>query len=139
TAPLVEQLMEIVELQAGQATEAYDHWSYAWRVATGHESPVAETPEQSFLRQSIARLPEYSSAVSALVERLRVACAGAPPPQGAPDMVHADLANPSNVLVRDGLLVAVVDLGNAGSGTRATDLIALVWYTFEDPQLDGVR
>ena len=53
-------------------------------------------------------------------------------------MVHADL-NPSNVLVRDGAVVAVVDIGNAGSGTRATDLIALVWCTFEDPLLDGVR
>ena len=35
--------------------------------------------------------------------------------------------------------MAVVDIGNAGSGTRATDLTTLVWYTFRDPQLDGVR
>ena len=54
-------------------------------------------------------------------------------------MVHADLATPSNVLVRDGAVVAVVDIGNAGSGTRATDLTALVWYAFQDPLLDGVR
>src|SRR3954464_1535360 len=54
-------------------------------------------------------------------------------------MVHADLATPSNVLVRDGAVVAVVDIENAGSGTRATDLIALVWYTLQDPRLDGVR
>ena len=52
-------------------------------------------------------------------------------------MVHADL-NPSNVLVRDAAVVAVVDIGNAGSGTRATDLTTLVWNTFQDP-LDGVR
>ena len=45
-------------------------------------------------------------------------------------MVHADLATPGNVLVRDGAVVAVVDIGNAGSGTRATDLTTLVWYTF---------
>ena len=38
---LVEQLMEIIELQAGQASEPYDHWSYAWRVATGQESAGA--------------------------------------------------------------------------------------------------
>ena len=49
TPSLVEQLMEIIELQAGQASEPYDHWSYAWRVATGQESAVAgldlnETP-----------------------------------------------------------------------------------------------
>ena len=30
--------MEIIELQAGQASEPDDHWSYAWRVATGQES-----------------------------------------------------------------------------------------------------
>lgn len=52
-------------------------------------------------------------------------------------MVHADL-NPSNVLVRDGTVVAVVDIGNAGSGTRATDLTTLQWHTFQDP-LDGAR
>jgi aminoglycoside phosphotransferase (APT) family kinase protein len=144
TPAIVEQLMEIIELQAGQASEPYDHWSYAWRVATGQESAVTgkdvdETPEQSFLRQSIARLPEYSSVVAALVERLRLLCADAPPPREAPDMVGADLATPSNVLVRDGAVVAVVDIGNAGSGTRATDLTALVWYSFQGPQLDGVR
>jgi hypothetical protein len=142
TPPLVEQLMEIIELQAGQASEPYDHWSYAWRVATGQESTVAgldvnETPEQSFLRHSIAGLSGYSAEVSALVERLRLACAGVPPPRGAPDMVHADLS-PSNVLVRHGAVIAVVDIGNAGSGTRATDLVNLVWLSFQDP-LDGVR
>ena len=54
-------------------------------------------------------------------------------------MVHADLATPGNVLVRDGVVVAVVDIANAGSGTRAIDLTALVWYTLQDPLLDGVR
>ena len=142
TPSIVEQLMEIIELQAGQASEPYDHWSYAWRVATGQESAVAgldfnETPEQSLLRQSVARLSGYSSVVSALVERLRLVCADVPPPREAPDMVHADL-NPSNILVRDGAVVAVVDIENAGSGTRATDLTTLQWHTFQDP-LDGVR
>jgi hypothetical protein len=142
TTSLVEQLMDIIELQAGQASEPYDHWSYAWRLATARASAVAEldsveTPEQSLLRQSVAGLSAYSSDVSALVERLRLACTYAPPPRDAPDMVHTDL-NPSNVLVRGGTVVAVVDIGNAGSGTRATDLINLVWQTFQDP-LDGVR
>ncbi|MCP2265986.1 phosphotransferase [Promicromonospora thailandica] len=144
TPSLVGQLMEIVELQAGQASEPYDHWSYAWRVATGQEPGAAgqdpnETPEQSRLRRSIAGLSEYSPEVSVLVERLRLACADVPAPPAAPDMVHADLATPGNVLVRDGVVVAVVDIGNAGSGTRAIDLTALVWYSFRDPLLDGVR
>jgi hypothetical protein len=124
TASLVEQLVEISDLQAGQGTEPYDHWSYAWRVATGRE-PV------------VARLHEHSPAVAALVERVRLLCAGLPAPAAAPDMVHADL-NPGNVLVRDGAVVAVVDIGNAGSGTRATDLTTLQWHTFRAP-LDGAR
>jgi hypothetical protein len=142
TPSLVEQLMEIIELQAGQASEPYDHWSYAWLVATGQEPAVAgldfnETPEMSRLRQSVARLSGYSSAVSALAGRLRLACAAVPPPREAPDMVHADII-PGNVLVRDGVVAAVVDIGNAGSGTRATDLTTLQWHTFSDP-LDGAR
>jgi aminoglycoside phosphotransferase (APT) family kinase protein len=124
TSSLVEQLMEIIELQAGQASEPHDHWSYAWRVVTGQESAVAG-------------LSGYSSVVSALVERLLLMCADASPSRAAPDMVHADF-NPSNVLVRDGAVVAVVDIGNAGCGTRATDLTTLLWHTFQDP-LDGVR
>jgi hypothetical protein len=124
TLPLVEQLMEIIEIQAGQASEPYDHWAYAWRVATGRESIGAE-------------ISGHSTEVSALVERLRLMCDDAPPPIGMPDMVHADL-NPSNVLVRDGAVVALVDIGNAGSGTRATDLTTLLWHTFQDP-LDGAR
>lgn len=144
TPSLVEQLMEIIELRAGQASEPYDHWSYAWRVATGRESTVAgldvdETPGQALLRRSVARLSGYSSVVSALVERLRLVCADVPPPRDAPDMVHADLSTPGNVLVRDGAVVAVVDIGNAGSGTRAIDLTTLAWYTFRDPLLDDVR
>lgn len=144
TQSLIEQLMEIIELQAGQASEPYDHWSYAWRVATGQKSGITgldydETPEQSLLRQSIAGLPGHSSEVSDLVKRLRLACADAPPPRDAPDMVHTDLSTPSNVLVRDGAVVAVVDIGNAGRGTRAEDLVGLVWYSYQDPHLDGVR
>lgn len=144
TPTLVEQLMEIIELQAGQASEPYDHWSYAWRVATGQGSAVAgldvdQTPEQSRLRRSMAGLSEYSSVVSALVGRLRLVCADVPPPRGAPDMVHADLSTPGNVLVRDGAVVAVVDIGNAGSGTRAIDLTTLAWYSFQAPLLDDVR
>ena len=144
TASLIAQLMEIIELQAGQATEPYDHWSYAWRVATGQVSAgagldVDETPEQALLRRSVARVRDYSSEVSALAERMRFLCAGVPPPPDPPDMVHADLATPANVLVRDGAVVAVVDLGNAGSGTRAEDLTGLVWYTGQDPHLEEVR
>ncbi|WP_141858059.1 phosphotransferase family protein [Kribbella jejuensis] len=135
TPSIVEQLMEINELQAGQASEPYDHWAYAWRLATGQEFGQDLAPS---LSRAVAGLSGYSSGVSGLVERLRGMCADASPPREAPDMVHADF-KPDNVVVRDGAVVAVVDIGNAGSGTRATDLNTLQWHTFEDPQLDGVR
>ena len=134
TPSLVEQLMEINELQAGQASEPYDHWSYAWRLATGQDFGRDLAPS---LSRAVAGLSEYSSAVSALVERLRLMCADGSPPAEPPDMVHADF-KPDNVLVRDGAVVAVVDIGNAGSGTRATDLTTLQWHTFQDP-LDDAR
>ena len=134
TLSLVKQLMEIVELQAGQAVETHDHWSYAWRLATGQEYGHDLDPS---LTTAVNELSRYSSDVAVLIERLRLTCASAPPPPEAPDMVHADFA-PANVLVRNGVVVAVVDIGNAGSGTRATDLTALQWYTFQEP-LDGAR
>jgi aminoglycoside phosphotransferase (APT) family kinase protein len=118
TPSLVEQLMEVVDLQAGRASEPHDHRSYAWRVVTGEE-PV------------LAGLAGYSTEVSALVERAVRMCTGASGPGAAPDMVHADF-NPSNVLVRDGVVVAVVDIANAGCGTRATDLTTLLWHTFHE-------
>src|SRR4051812_11479228 len=67
TPSLVAQLLAIIELQAGQASAPYDHWSYAWRVATGRDSAVAgldvdETPEQSRLRRSVAGLAGDSPA-----------------------------------------------------------------------------
>jgi hypothetical protein len=134
TPSIVEQLMEIAELQAGQATESHDHWSYTWRLATGQEYGQDLDPG---LSRAVAGLPGYSSEVSSLVDRLRIVSANIAPPQEAPDMVHADF-KPDNVLVRDGAVVAVLDVGNAGSGTRATDLMTLQWYTFEDP-LDSAR
>lgn len=134
TLSLVVQLMEIAELQAGQASETHDHWSYAWRLATGQEHGEDLDPS---LTAAVRELPQYSPDVSALVERLRRMCADSPPPPEARDMVHADFS-PPNILVRDGAVVAVVDIGNAGSGTRATDLITLQWYTFQD-RLDDAR
>ncbi|MGB3330599.1 MAG: aminoglycoside phosphotransferase family protein [Thermomicrobiales bacterium] len=134
TPAIVAQLMAIAELQAGQATEGNDHSAYAWRLATGRDWGTDLAPE---LSRAVAGLPGYSPEVSALVERLRLMCADIPPPREAPDMVHADF-KPNNVLVRDGNVVAVVDIGNAGCGTRAIDLMTLHWYTFEDA-LDGAR
>ncbi|MDE0777342.1 MAG: phosphotransferase [Nocardioides sp.] len=124
TPSLVDQLVAIVDLQAGQASEPHDHWQFAWRVVTGRQTTAGD-------------VAAHSAAVASLVDRMRRAHDRLEPPPMAPDMVHADL-NPSNVLVRDGVVVALVDIGNAGSGTRASDLVTLQWHTFRAP-LDGAR
>ncbi|TWE07416.1 phosphotransferase [Rudaeicoccus suwonensis] len=131
---LIEQLLRIIELQSCNGSENYDHWRYSWNLAT-EAHPISrldlsETAEQCELRKSVATLPRHSTAVAALVARVRSMCTGTTPPQCAPDMVHADL-NPSNVLVKDGSVVAVVDIANAGRGTRATDLVTLQWHLFD--------
>jgi aminoglycoside phosphotransferase (APT) family kinase protein len=125
---LIDQLLAINDLQAGQATEPYDHWAYSWRLTSGQDIGEDLAPG---LTRAVAELPRYSAEVADLVRRARSACAGASLPPAAPDMVHADF-KPDNVLVREGKVVAVVDIGNAGSGTRATDLVTLLWHTLDD-------
>ena len=113
TPSLVDQLMEIVELQAGEASEPYDHWSYAWRVATGHE-PV------------LAWLSGYSSAVSAVIERVPACVCRRCTALRRPDMPMP--IQPSNVLVlADGAVVALAGStsGNAGQRHPGTDLVTL--------------
>ncbi|MHB1445954.1 MAG: phosphotransferase [Acidimicrobiales bacterium] len=122
---LVAQLVEIVELQAGQATEPeFDHWPYLWRVATGQE-------------EAFNSVAAYSTEVSDLIDRIRESCATVPAPPAGPDMVHGDLSI-GNILVRQGRVVGVVDIGSAGSGSRASDLTTLHWYCFSSA-LDSAR
>jgi aminoglycoside phosphotransferase (APT) family kinase protein len=52
----------------------------------------------------------------------------APPWDGAPSWIHADLLQP-NLLLRGGQLAAVLDFGGAGAGDPATDLVA-AWAVF---------
>lgn len=56
--------------------------------------------------------------------------ASAAPSQGPPRWFHGDMA-PSNLLVRNGRLAAVIDFGTCGVGDPACDLV-LAW-TFLDP------
>lgn len=134
TPDLVEQLIGINALQAGQGTEPYDHRAYSWRLTTGGDFGEDLAPQ---LTRAIGALPDYSPEVASLVARVRDMCAEVPAPRDAPDMVHAD-DKPDNVLVRDGRVVAVIDVGNAGRGTRATDLTTLLWHTV-GPTLDVAR
>ena len=114
TPAVVGQLLDVVALQAGQGIAGPDHSRYARDVVTGREPVVAD-------------LAGGPPPVTLLTERALSCCARGSPPPGSPDAVHADLA-PGNVLVRDGVVVGLVDVGNAGRGTRATDLTTLLWH-----------
>lgn len=57
-------------------------------------------------------------------------CLAAGPPPGPDIWIHADLM-PGNLLMRDGRLVAVIDLGTAGIGDPAVDLMP-AWNMLDD-------
>lgn len=65
---------------------------------------------------------------SAGLERVWTRCLAADPHDGPDVWVHADLM-PGNLLVRDGRLVAVIDLGAVGVGDPAVDLMP-AWNLF---------
>jgi len=45
------------------------------------------------------------------------------------DVVHGDFT-PDNLLIRDGLIVAVIDIAFAGAGTRIIDLVTMCHYAY---------
>lgn len=55
----------------------------------------------------------------------------AAPYAGEPVWFHGDMS-PSNLLVQDGRLSAVIDFGTCGVGDPACDLV-LAWTFFDDP------
>ena len=115
---VLNQVLAAVELQAGRGRDGSDwsDWSdYARRVVAGEEA-------------AFNHVAGFSPDVASLVARLRSEAAhrcGALP---SGDIVHGDL-NPSNVLVRDGAIVGIIDTGSAGRGFRAIDLATIAWGT----------
>ena len=65
------------------------------------------------------------------------AAVGAPKWRGSPVWIHGDLL-PTNMLVRDGELVAVIDFGCLGVGDPACDLVA-AWTYFSGESRDRFR
>ena len=113
---IIDELLCVVELQAGLGREGSDWSAYARRVLAGEEA-------------AFEHVVGFSPEVASLVERLRdVSRRASSSSLPSDDIVHGDL-NPSNVLVRDGRIVAVIDTGSAGRGSRAIDLATIVWGT----------
>jgi aminoglycoside phosphotransferase (APT) family kinase protein len=110
-----EDLAEFVrELRRGPSVNA---------PATGRR-PLSELDEAT--RSAVAEAADLldSGAVSAAWDRALTA----PPFSGEKTWIHTDLL-PSNMLVRGGRLVAILDFGNVGVGDPAADVIP-AWTVF---------
>jgi Ser/Thr protein kinase RdoA (MazF antagonist) len=115
TEDAIDQLIEVAEVQAGEATEA-DTWTeYVWLVGTGQHP-------------HFGHLADYSVEVRDLLESL-LRTSGAAPKLVGGDMVHGDF-NGTNFLFAGGQLLGVVDIASAASGSRAIDMMTLYWSTF---------
>lgn len=96
-------------------------------------APLVEL--DGWMREAIVGISDLYDA-GALTARWRAALA-APAWQGDPVWIHGDL-HASNLLLRDGCLVAVVDFGLMALGDPACDL-APAWTFLPDAQRDAFR
>lgn len=88
---------------------------------------VPLTDRQALFETHLAAL---AAAVDApRIEHLWAELASAPPAEGPALWVHGDV-HPGNLVVRDGRLAAVIDLGDLCAGDRASDLV-VAWMLFE--------
>lgn len=122
--PHLDRLVELNDLQAGQAMSSEQNWSiYASQVvfedASGWRAVLRSySPGTAHLAQALERLTAGRDGVGS---------AGA-------DIVHGDLS-PGNILVHQGHISGVVDWDAAGCGDRAFDLALLLFYHFDDPRM----
>ena len=123
TDDAVHQLMEVAELQAGQATEE-DTWTAYVRLVGSGQHPHFQ------------HLADYSADVRDILEALLKAVSDAPELVGG-DMVHGDF-NATNFLFANDRLLGVVDIASAASGSRAIDLTTLYWSA-ASPDAQGSR
>lgn len=110
-------------------------------VAAFHTEAPEDAPDNRFRGQPVAELrPRIEANVEQLgalidgelvAERAR-ALLDVPEWAGPPIWLHGDL-HTANLVVRDGAIVAVLDLGDITSGDPACDL-AVAWMLFDGPQ-----
>ena len=86
-------------------------------------------------RKALGRLDDVVNAGK--LASLWTACLDAPPHQGPDRWLHGDLHG-GNLIVRDGVLVGVIDFGLLGIGDPAVDLIP-AWSFLEEANRDAFR
>lgn len=130
TSPLINDLIDIVEREAGLADDSAQHWPQL--IQTSLTTGIDGDNERGSLQ-------EFSEASRALLRRVRQV--GLDPSVGqlrAPDLVHYDL-HTVNVVSDDGLRVSgIIDWDGVRAGDRSVDLANLaftcLWKT-SDPAL----
>ena len=99
----------------------------------GGRRPLRELDEVT--REAIAASDGVTDAAAAMAAWERALAA--PPWDGAPVWIHADLLRP-NMLVRDGRLRAVIDFGGVGVGDPAADVVP-AWAMFDQAGRERFR
>lgn len=112
---LAAALLPVVDLQAGMRPDTSQDWSrYAYAVVFANESEFT------------SRLAAFSPAGAATVDTiLRAGAIDAAVQLPTDDLVHGNL-DPGNIVVRDGVVVGIIDVEAAGKGTRCIDLAGLI-------------
>ncbi len=116
----LRQLLDLIELQAGQAISPEQDWSgYVVAVVFEGESGWAGSlrDHSHGTREVLARLERLVAGKRAAVHRTA-------------DIVHGDLVL-DNVLVDAGRISGIVDWDAAGRGDRALDLAKLLFSTYD--------
>jgi aminoglycoside phosphotransferase (APT) family kinase protein len=113
---LLDALLDVVERQRHIAGSSSQDWAaYIWRSVFS---------DSSRWRAALARHSPDAQAAGDSIARLAAPFAGVRLADG--DLVHMDFGL-QNLLVRNGALVAVVDLEGIGRGAAAIDLVTLLF------------
>ena len=131
TLPLLEQILEIVELQANRnpapSEVGAESWSrYARTVVFENESGWT----------ALLRSRPDTCGLLDEIEALTAPLAGLTLPDA--DIVHGDF-NLGNILVENGRITGVIDMLYAGYGTRALDLATLLHFAWVKGGDEAVR
>ena len=112
---LVDAILPVIQLQAGMRPETTQDWSrYTRAVVFANESEFTSS------------ITSFSAAGAAMVDAiLRTFGSSHDVELPVEDLVHGNF-DPGNIVMRDAVVVGVIDVDAAGKGTRCVDIAGLV-------------
>lgn len=125
-ARFIPRLLELNDLQAGSTPFAECYW----------RPMIVQSVLEGFDKYCvIATLRDYSPATAELLARLQgLVRANADIEPATDDIVHFDFT-PANVLLDEGRISGVIDWDGVCAGDRAFDLVTLLFYAVEQPEI----